>query len=624
MQPPASKFYQAALAFAANGIPVFPCVAGGKQPAVEHGHKDATTDPAQLERWWAANPDYNPAICPEDAGWCIVDLDPGSDRASLDLPPTYEVQTPRGGFHLYYKGSLPPTAHKLGPKIDTRGRNSYILIPPSIVNGKAYGVIHDRELAQLPDTIAARLAVTDRAAKASVAELDLGGNVARARTLLADYVRRGDVARQGHGGDDRTYRLACEVANLGLSPAVALDLICEIWNPHCIPPWTRDELSVKIENAGQYAQNEAGAFAVAPAAEVFGEALEAVPEVDQPRGRSRFYFEDDAEQDLAPDPEWLIPELIPDRATVLVLGVTASFKTFLMQDILLAVAAGKETFGVLPKRFGPTFYGAHEARDDIRKSRKQAWKLAHEIDAQIPFFVARGPHIIADDECAEFREQIRVRLRQSVKKIGAVVIDTVAKSMVGLNENDAGDTGRFIAFCDSLRDEFECPVIALHHYGKDEGRGGRGSSALQSGFDTTLAVRRTPHTKLVSVQVIQHANAPEREEPFTFEGRPFANSLVFQPITATEHKTLIGKDDTYTGPKIGAALKELKAAGVEQGVSTTVLATALVPPDELETDEDRQAAVEKTARALATLARTKLEPYCVKRGRALVWFLPAS
>ena len=37
-------FLNAALAYAAAGIAVFPCLPNDKRPACEHGHLDATTD----------------------------------------------------------------------------------------------------------------------------------------------------------------------------------------------------------------------------------------------------------------------------------------------------------------------------------------------------------------------------------------------------------------------------------------------------------------------------------------------------------------------------------------------------------------------------------------------------
>ena len=617
--------------YAERGIPIFPCRPDSKAPACLHGHKDASKDPDQIRAWWAECPEYNIGLCPENAGWCVIDADtykPDCELATLNLPPTYEVQTPRGGTHLYFKGSLPPTAWEagknkrcLGIGLDTRGRTSYVLVPPSVVNGKPYEVLHDREIETLPEGVAARLADANKPVAATYEGLDTSANVARVQALLADCVLRGDVAISGRGGNNRSYRLAAEIQALGISQENCLLLLEEHWNPHCQPPWSHDELLALVTNASSYMQNEAGAFAVGSAQEVFGETLETLPETPAPV-RSRFYFEDDEEQDRAPDPEWIIPELIPDRATVLVLGLTGSFKSFLVQDIALAVATGNETFGQIPKRVGPTFYGAHEVRDDIRKARKHAWKVAREVGNKIAFYVARGPHVASTNECEEFREQIRVRLRTSERKIALIVLDTVAKCMVGLNENDASDVGQFIGFVDSLRDEFECAVVCLHHFGKDDTRGGRGSSAFQAGFDTTLAVKRVPQTRLVSVKVVQHASAPEREEPFYFEGKSVGQSLVFQLLPVSDFHALTKPDDQFAPRPIGAMLKNLGAVGPERGVSTTVLSSALFPPDELDDPEATAEIVERNSRVLSSLARGKLEAYCTKQGRHLLWHLP--
>jgi len=399
----------------------------------------------------------------------------------------------------------------------------------------------------------------------------------------------------------------------------------EEYNPHCVPPWPADELRVKIQNASHYAQNEAGAWASAPAAETFGHVLDKLPKETEPVRRSPFYAEDDDEQDTAPDPVWLIPELIPDAATVLCIGAKGSFKSFVAQELLMAIAAGKETFGSKPVRQGPTFYGAHEGRNAIKKPRKRAWKVAHDVETKLPFFVMRAPQVQSLDQCEQFREQIRVRLREpGCKKIAGIVLDTVAKCMVGLNENDARDCGIFSAFCDSLRDEFECPVIALHHFGKDEGRGGRGSSALPANFDTVITCRRHEKSLSLEVNVQYHKDADEPENPWTFEGRAIGGSLVFFPTTPEEHRLATASEDFFHPRTIGSCLRGLGAVGLAAAVSTNVLAASLIVPGKTESVEERHAAVERASRALTKLARTKLEDYCVRSGRELLWCLPSS
>ena len=52
-----SDLLSAALRYAELGYPVFPCEPGTNRPATAHGFKDATTDPARIERWWAERTD---------------------------------------------------------------------------------------------------------------------------------------------------------------------------------------------------------------------------------------------------------------------------------------------------------------------------------------------------------------------------------------------------------------------------------------------------------------------------------------------------------------------------------------------------------------------------------------
>ena len=64
-----------ALEYAARGWPVFPCNAGQKTPATSHGHRDATTDPAQITAWFTRNPHWNLAIATGAPGPDVLDID---------------------------------------------------------------------------------------------------------------------------------------------------------------------------------------------------------------------------------------------------------------------------------------------------------------------------------------------------------------------------------------------------------------------------------------------------------------------------------------------------------------------------------------------------------------------
>ena len=80
---------EAALTYASWGWHVLPVVPNGKVPATQHGVKDATTDPEQIARWWAQNPDFNIGIAAgERSGIVVFDVDPrnGGEVGEVPLP----------------------------------------------------------------------------------------------------------------------------------------------------------------------------------------------------------------------------------------------------------------------------------------------------------------------------------------------------------------------------------------------------------------------------------------------------------------------------------------------------------------------------------------------------------
>lgn len=616
-----SDIHAMAQAYANVGIPVFPCEAGGKKPITKNGFYDATTDLDIINQWWSENNAYNLAICPANTNLFVIDIDPGADLSLLQrLPKTYTVRTPRGGYHLYLEGTGPSTVRKLADDVDTRSIGGYVLVPPSVVEGKEYSLEDDTDYAPLPAWVSEALAVADAPLKAAVEEKDLPGNIERATKVLERYVERGDVAIEGRGGDDRTYRLCCEMLDLGLSPFTAKNLIEAIWNPHCQPPWEDEELDLKLENAYAFMQNEAGAYGTQKAEDVFKKAVNNLPAEDKPQKRSRFYFKDETELDDEPDPTWLVKDLISERSTVMIYGASGSYKSFLALDICLAIANGKETFGSETKA-GLVFYGALEGKAHLKKARR-AWRTLKGIDSKMEnFFVGRAPMIGVEGEMQEFGDEIKKRCDQRNPTL--IIIDTLSKSMAGMNENDAADAGKFIQFCDSLVEAFGCTVIAIHHNGKEENRGARGSSAFLAGFDTVLEIKAWKSSKAVAVYVRKHKDAEERESPWTFEGRVTGASLTFEATTPEQHRLLIGEGNAITPKAVGGALKKLAAFGEDAAVSTAVLATEITPAREDESVEQRADAIARTSRAMTAQAKGALEGYCTKQGKAWFWHLPA-
>lgn len=614
---------------------MFPCVPGAKKPLTANGFHDATTDLAQIDAWWEAHPTANIAFCPQDVGLGIVDIDGEAGEASWaevqaeygEAPSTYVVDTPRGGRHLYFFGELPQSQSKLGPHIDTRGRGSYALVPPSRLDGwpEPYRVGEGRTPAAVPTWVATALGKARERAKASREELDQPASLARATSLLTAYAQRGHVAIEGEMGDARTFAVACEVMNLGVSEDMALDLIDTLWNPHCQPPWERDELAVKVANAASYAQNEPGAWATPPAEEVFGPILDKLGIKAEPQaGRSRFYPYDEDEQNELRDPTWIFPHLLPDDSTVMLYGESGTYKSFLALDMALTVASGIEGFGSAARQQADVVFIAGEGPRSIAKQRRPAWRLARGVEGPIPFHIIDTMPLMArPDEVGQVIEEIK---RKGLKP-KLIVVDTLARAMAGMNENDAKDAGLFIEAIEALKRSFGCTILIVHHAGKESGRGARGSSALQAGFDAAFEVKADKKVKnnpALALWCRKMKDADERETPWCFEGKEIGPSLVFFPISAEAHRAMTASQDALSAKLIAAALVELGARGEENGVSTSVLAAHLTTEREGQDAEDRQEMVEKTARALKARAVNGLEAYCDGKGHGIRWSLPSG
>ncbi len=608
-----SELHRAAIEYARDGYPVFPCVVGGKTPAVVGGFKSATTDENQINEWWKENPDYNIGTEPERSGLCVVDVE-GTDLANWEKlivqnggVKTFTTRTPRGGLHLWYEGSLPPTVKGAfnGYNIDTRGRGSYVLLPPSIVGGKEYETIDDTPPAPLLKWITKR--VDARKHEKQLApegiQFDVSTNIAAAK----DWLSRQTPPVEGER-NSKTFPAACQLKDLGCSPQTVFDLL---------RTWERtlddEELETIVDSAFKNGQNAPGCDATRPMAEVF-------EGVQPPRiERSRLHCESEAEQDMTPPNEWQLEGVLPSTGIVLAYGASGAYKSFLFLDMAMGIASGLEAWGLKPQKPGVVIYGALEGRNEIKRKRRPAWRLAKGVTGEVPFYVSRAPLLGAPGEQEEFVEQIK--LAAGKRPIRAIFLETAAKMMVGLDATK--DVPRLVLYCEKLAECFNCVVVVSHHAGHDAEKGPKDSSTYGQAFDTVIQIT-TPalHSRISVAKVTKHKDAEEPEQPFTFKGHKIGGSLVFQRTSLLEHKIATKKEDVFARAKIGAALRELKAVGLDHAVSTGVLAGKLVPFLETDTLEEHQAAVDDAARRLGKLAKNLLEAYCTRGKAGLLWHMP--
>ena len=248
---------EAAAALAGAGFSVLPLQRAGKAPAIKGGCRAASSDPAQVDAWWAASPWSNVGVAcgAASGGLVVIDVDvdgeTGEDgMATLAawegehgaLPETVTVVTGRGGRHLWYRSAVPVrnSANK-GLGIDVRGEGGFVVAPPSVhPNGGAYewGVSpEDMEPAEADANVLALIAHVQRRPQAAQG----GGG----RFELPDEVEAG-------GRNDTLFRYASSLQAKGKDDGFILDAVRAANRERCVPPLPASDVERLVASALSY------------------------------------------------------------------------------------------------------------------------------------------------------------------------------------------------------------------------------------------------------------------------------------------------------------------------------------------------------------------------------------
>ncbi|MHB0973147.1 MAG: AAA family ATPase [Thiobacillus sp.] len=183
-------------------------------------------------------------------------------------------------------------------------------------------------------------------------------------------------------------------------------------------------------------------------------------------------------------PSWIVKGVLSLAEIAVIYGESASGKSFFALDLVAAVARGIEWRGCRVRQ-GAVVYVAAEGAGGFRK-RLAAYALAHEIDlAALPLgVVASAPNLLTDDDKA---------LAQAIELAGGasiVVVDTLAQSTPGANENAGEDMSKVLARCKRLHAATGALVVLIHHSGKDATKGARGWSGIRAAVDAEIEITR--------------------------------------------------------------------------------------------------------------------------------------
>lgn len=451
-----SDLLPAALYYAELGYRVFPCAPGGKAPITEHGFHDATTDPVQIEAWWAATPSANIGLA--TAGLLVVDVD-GADNPWLaehpdwahDLTSSPLQFTPHGGRHFAFRAgehAYRCTEGVLAPRVDTRGDGGYILVAPSVVDGAAYRWAPEMELDVPPDRL----------------------------PLPPDWLTQGLVPssptapRVAAGGDDANpipagqrngtlARLAGTMRRVGMSRSEILAAITQINADRCQPPLSHREVE---RIAGSVVRYEPDQVAVAVAENHYGQDFGST----QPQ---QLEFAAITSQELDAgnyELEYLINGILVHKQPGVIAGPKKSLKTNISIDLALSLASGGKFLNYFQAeravRVGVMSgeSGAATIQETARRiaASKQA-KLADFTNAFWSFEVPQLGDVLHAAALERFIERHQLEV---------LILDPTYLMMMGIG-SDAGNLFIVGSFLKSLADVTQrtgCTPILCHHLKK--------------------------------------------------------------------------------------------------------------------------------------------------------------
>lgn len=240
----------------------------------------------------------------------------------------------------------------------------------------------------------------------------------------------------------------------------------------------------------------------------------------QPRAAGASLLLDDVAVLNTPDPTYLVENRIPANALVTGYGPSGIGKTFVFSiDLGLSVAAGRPWLGAPIVTRGPVIAAMAEG---VPAPRVGAWKLAFEfnIEASLGFHVWPGAVPLLEPQAVS----AFIAASKSVQPV-LVILDTLARCLVGGDENSAKDMGLAIAAADRIRRALGATVLLVHHTNKDGGSE-RGSSALRGACDTMLELRQVDDLLELSCSKQKEAEPFEPLELKLVPAYPGAASVV--------------------------------------------------------------------------------------------------
>jgi hypothetical protein len=504
-------------------FPVFPCNSK-KQPVCAGGFKAATQDPEILTKLFT-NPNAALIGMPTGSisGISVVDIDVRDGKAGeqwmnnnkAELGLTKIVQTQSGGWHYYYRHVVGITnTAGIAQCVDIRGEGGYVIVPPSI----GYRFLNDEELIAFP--------------KFLIGEKVQGISSPNDTEKCTDAFGAITDGREKYMSD-LVYATVMNYRADHQSLPTEEWMVTNVWPTYVMKVKSRGgDLDAEDRGITMFLKKVRSTVGkmVREGFDVRGEFDDPDPVVpipdfigetnDDGSHKYRITWYDPSDLKKMPPPKYLIAPYLLEQSFAVLFGAPASYKSFLALDWALSIAHGVDWNGRAVEQ-GKVIYLAMEGQSGLIQ-RMDAWHHDNGLqleDANITCAVM--PLSLADEmtptsDINEMITSLDARLGGEMPKL--IIVDTLARSFTGKDENSAIDMGIFVRNVDILKNHYSCTVMAVHHSGKDTDKGMRGSSALRGAVDSEFEIKRKSDTMSVCLSVKKQKDS-EEAEPLWMDAR---------------------------------------------------------------------------------------------------------
>ena len=504
----------------AENYPVFPCN-NKKQPLCKW-REAATQDPNKIERMFS-NPSAALIGMPTGyaSGISVIDIDVNNGKQGKKwlednrdkLGNTLYAQTQSGGWHFYYnhKDEVANAAGLGGGCVDVRGEGGYVITAPS----DGYKFLNDEDLIDFPDFLLGSQLPEVFTPNNTEPVTDMFGSITDGREkYMSDLVYASIMNYRKDNGSLPSEEYMVE----------------NVWTIYALKVKSRHSDGLEAEDRGisMFMKKVRSTLAKLKRkdAPVLGEFDDPEPmpeyvEVDD-QGERKFDIPVMFNSDIKdmPPPSFLVAPYILENSFAVLFGAPASYKSFLALDWALSIAHGVDWNGRAVKQ-GWVVYLALEGQQGY-KQRQLAWHNENGLDmndAQLATVTV--PVCLADPaqdgaDIYKLIESLDYSLKD--KDIKLIVIDTLARSFTGHEENSSLCMGVFCKNTSLLMQRYDCALLTVHHSGKNFELGLRGSSALQGAADSTFSIKRQGDSMVTCLKTTKQKDT-EEAEPLFLEAR---------------------------------------------------------------------------------------------------------